>query len=198
MSEELDELDVELPPLKVTCTSVDCEKDLHCYLKKRGMALGDIGSCRACGARPVEWERIHKCDVNDIDFTFEALMTEKIRHHMWTIPFDEKATTSAQHRGRTDLYGSIRGRLKSSIGKAQGVWDGRQTRMSENVVFYAQHATATCCRKCLNYWYGIPTNRPLSPEELDYCETLVKRYLDQRLPELQDEKIPRPRGRQVV
>lgn len=198
MSDEFNELDEELPPLKVTCTSFDCEKDLHCYLKKRGMAVENIGSCRACGARPVEWERIHRREPNDIEFTFEALRTEKIRHHMWTIPFDGKAANSAHHRGRADLYASIRRRLMSSIGKARGAWDGRQTKMVENVIFYAQHATATCCRKCLNYWYGIPMDRPLRPDEIDYCEALVRRYLDERLPDLQDEKIPRPRGRRTA
>jgi hypothetical protein len=30
--------------------------------------------------------------------------------------------------------------------------DGRQTPMRNHPVFIAQHATATCCRKCLEKW----------------------------------------------
>ena len=31
--------------------------------------------------------------------------------------------------------------------------DGKQTPMREHPVFISQHATATCCRKCLEKWH---------------------------------------------
>ncbi|MEW7000701.1 DUF4186 domain-containing protein [Serratia ureilytica] len=34
--------------------------------------------------------------------------------------------------------------------------DGKQTPMRGHPVFVAQHATATCCRGCLEKWHGIP------------------------------------------
>lgn len=34
--------------------------------------------------------------------------------------------------------------------------DGRQTPMRGHPVFIAQHATATCCRGCLEKWWKIP------------------------------------------
>ena len=37
--------------------------------------------------------------------------------------------------------------------------DGKQTPMKGHPVFIAQHATATCCRKCLNKWYKIAENK---------------------------------------
>lgn len=40
--------------------------------------------------------------------------------------------------------------------------DGRQTPMKGHPVFIAQHATATCCRKCLNRWWHVPMGVPLS------------------------------------
>ena len=33
--------------------------------------------------------------------------------------------------------------------------DGKQTPMRGHPVFIAQHATATCCRKCIQKWQGI-------------------------------------------
>ena len=37
--------------------------------------------------------------------------------------------------------------------------DGKQTPMRGHPVFIAQHATATCCRKCIQKLYGIEKGR---------------------------------------
>lgn len=196
MPDDFSELDAELPRVKVKCTDVDCEHNLHCFLQKRKKAnLPTYGTCRSCSADLIDWKRLHRRDPDDVEFTFDALKNELIRHHMWTIEFDSEARRKAQMRGRETLYGSVRRRLMSSIGKARGPFDGRQTGMEGEVVFYAQHATATCCRRCLNYWYDIPKDRPLTEEELDFCEALVIRYLDERLPDLQEHQRPELRKR---
>jgi hypothetical protein len=70
--------------------------------------------------------------------------------------------------------------------------------MQGNAIFYAQHATATCCRTCLAYWHDIPKGRSLTVEELDYCARLLDLYLDRRLPELDDEPIQVPRRRSTA
>ena len=181
------ELDEVMPPLKVTCTSVDCERNLHCFLRKRGMPPEALGGCRACGAKLVDWTRVQRRDPSDADFTFQALKHEKIRHHMWHVAIDQAALELARKRGRTATNARVEGRLRSSIGKASGAFDGRQTPMQGNVIYYAQHATATCCRKCLHYWHGIATNRPLAAPELAYCVDLVIKYLDERLRGLPDD-----------
>jgi hypothetical protein len=130
-------------------------------------------------------------------FTFVSLKNELIRQHMWTIPFDAEAERKARMRGRLNLHEAIRKRLQSSIGRTPNAYDGRQTPMQGNVIFYAQHATATCCRKCLCYWHGVPMSKPLATSELDYCEALVRTYLDERMPDLQDEKRPELRKRRA-
>jgi hypothetical protein len=57
---------------------------------------------------------------------------------------------------------------------------------------YAQHATATCCRKCLEYWHGLPVGRALDAKELDYLSEIVFRYVEDRIPNLTEdgEHIP--------
>jgi hypothetical protein len=55
--------------------------------------------------------------------------------------------------------------------------DGRQTPMRGHPVFVAQHATATCCRKCLARWHGIAGNRPLSDDEVEYIVRVINRWL---------------------
>ncbi len=37
----------------------------------------------------------------------------------------------------------------------------------------AQHATATCCRKCIQKWHEIEKGRALKAEEVDYIVALV-------------------------
>src|SRR6516225_5575925 len=46
--------------------------------------------------------------------------------------------------------------------------DGKQTPMRNHPVFVAQHATATCCRGCLEKWHSIPKGRALTDEEKAY------------------------------
>ncbi|MGW1887105.1 DUF4186 family protein [Streptomyces sp. NPDC001970] len=43
--------------------------------------------------------------------------------------------------------------------------DGRQTPYRGHPEFDAQHATATCCRTCLERWHGIPAGRALDDAE---------------------------------
>ncbi|WP_372584870.1 DUF4186 domain-containing protein, partial [Serratia marcescens] len=46
--------------------------------------------------------------------------------------------------------------------------DGKQTPMRGHPVFVAQHATATCCRGCLEKWHGIPQGVALDERQKDY------------------------------
>jgi hypothetical protein len=103
----------------------------------------------------------------------------------------------AQRKGRTLLKQAARDRLQKYLAPADPPRDGRQTPLEGNAIYYAQHATATCCRTCLEYWHDVPKGRSLTPKELDYCATLVDLFLDEKLPDLADEPIkvpPRRRG----
>ena len=55
--------------------------------------------------------------------------------------------------------------------------DGRQTPMKGHPVFIAQHATATCCRKCLYKWHKIKPGKELSTEEIDYIVNVIMRWI---------------------
>jgi hypothetical protein len=68
--------------------------------------------------------------------------------------------------------------LKRKIAAAEPVKDGRQTPYRGHVVFVAQHATATCCRTCLQKWHGIEKGRELSEDELAYAVDVVARWIE--------------------
>ena len=46
--------------------------------------------------------------------------------------------------------------------------DGKQTPMKGHPVFIAQHATACCCRGCLEKWHHIPAGKVLTAIEKKY------------------------------
>jgi hypothetical protein len=49
--------------------------------------------------------------------------------------------------------------------------------MRNHPVFVAQHATATCCRGCLEKWHAIPKGRGLIDEEKAYILAVIRRWL---------------------
>ncbi len=174
------------PPLKIKCTSVDCENDLHCFKKSKQMAEDQRGECRGCGADLVDWNRLHVRDFSDMEYTFAALKNELIRHHFFHQKFDERAIRHAWRKGRIGLKKAVRRRLNRCLAPAKPARDGFQTPYDKNVIHYAQHATATCCRTCLEYWHDIPKGRALSAEEKSYCAALIDCCLDERLPDMPD------------
>ena len=56
--------------------------------------------------------------------------------------------------------------------------DGKQTPMKNHPVFVAQHATATCCRKCLKKWHHIEAGKELTVEQIDYVVSVVMSWID--------------------
>ena len=55
--------------------------------------------------------------------------------------------------------------------------DGRQTPWRNHPVFVAQHATATCCRGCLEKTHAIARGHQLSEEELRHVLAVLERWL---------------------
>jgi len=181
-------------PLGMKCTNTDCEHGLHYFKPTKKHPLG---KCRHCGAAPINWDRLHKQDIRDVAHTIGALQNEYIRHQMWQVAMDNEALRKARELGLDGLRLAVERRIrtKSFSGVPHPVYDGRQTPMHGNVIYYAQHATATCCRKCMHYWHGIPQDRPLQEEEIVYLTELIIKYCQERLPAWgkQDEVQPEER-----
>ena len=59
--------------------------------------------------------------------------------------------------------------------------DGKQTPMRGHPVFIAQHATGCCCRGCLFKWHGIPKNRELSNNEINYIVMLIMEWIKRQM-----------------
>jgi predicted Fe-S protein YdhL (DUF1289 family) len=59
--------------------------------------------------------------------------------------------------------------------------DGRQTPWRNHPIFVAQHATATCCRGCLEKTHGITKGHELSPEERQHVLAAIRRWLEEQV-----------------
>ena len=59
--------------------------------------------------------------------------------------------------------------------------DGKQTPMRGHPVFIAQHATACCCRGCLEKWHKIPSGRALTAAEQEYIVGMLLFWMQREM-----------------
>ena len=55
--------------------------------------------------------------------------------------------------------------------------DGKQTPTKGHPVFIAQHATACCCRGCIEKWHHIPKGRAFNKSEIDYIADVIMTWI---------------------
>jgi hypothetical protein len=143
----------------------------------------------------VDFARIARRDLADIDYTFDRLTKETIRAKFWRKPISDDLIAKAKASGRAGLRAEARQILAKVVGpRPKGTpWDSQRTKFEGNVIFFAQHATACCCRRCAQEWYGIRDDRDLTAAELDYMVELVMRYVERRIPDLPESASPHRR-----
>ncbi len=177
----------ETTPLKVSCLDSKCDENLHCFRPLPSMSEEERGRCRDCGADLVDWETVHQRDMARVELLFAELPKELIRHHYWHVAIPEEVRARAgcyrpevvADRTRRAIHTRV-GPPSSELGR-----DGMQTPdlLSEDrqIYFMGMHAVAACCRKCMEYWYGIPREQRLSDSDEHYFAALVWAYVCQRM-----------------
>jgi hypothetical protein len=163
--------------------------DGHRYYDSRLVTADGGRACAVCHQALVDWHRVHRLAVNEINYLFDQLPREAVRAKWWTEPLDAAAEAAlVRLRARGGVRERIERRLVQSLnrlyrqpnGRLTPFRDGRQTPYTGNVLYYAQHATATCCRRCVACWHGISEGREITPVELAYLVQLVLAYLEKR------------------
>lgn len=184
----------EFDALKLTCSSTQCQAGLHyfgpAYRKKSPHPLG---RCLKCGIELVNWPRVQERAVGDIAYLIEMLRLECWRHDWWDHrPIDPVAQNHARRKGANVLHEDAKHILRKYVCTLNRR-DGVQTRTKGNIIAYAQHATATCCRKCLAYWHGLPVDGEVSDDDLNCLAEVIMTYVRFRMPDLAQEGIHVPR-----
>ena len=72
--------------------------------------------------------------------------------------------------------------VRQKLAPAEPANDGRQTPMHGHPVFKAMHATACCCRGCLNKWYKVPLHRELTDSEQQRIVNLLMAWIRRNSP----------------
>ena len=84
----------------------------------------------------------------------------------------------AEAKGRDTVERHARDFIAQRLAPASPRNDGRQTPLRGHPVFVAQHATATCCRGCLEKWHGIGRGRDLSDVEQERVVALILAWIE--------------------
>ena len=117
--------------------------------------------------------------MRDMDTLFEALGRSTFRRRF---RLSDKDAAYLKQKGLETILDHARDFISKRLAPAAPVNDGRQTPMRNHPVFTAQHATGTCCRKCLAKWHHIPKGQPLTEEQTDHIIQVLKRWLrDQKI-----------------
>ncbi len=192
----------ERQKLELSCTASSCGNSLHCYRPTPQMKReGTEGACRSCGDRSLEWSRIRNLDVDDLAFVIAALRTEYIRAQFWSIEPNQWAKNYGIRKGRIALLDGTAVFVRKRVGPPKDAFDGRRvpwphkTPEKMNPYFNAQHATATCCRTCIETWYGIAPEQSLSNQAITFFAALINQFVIERFPELPDypQSVPQIR-----
>ena len=102
-------------------------------------------------------------------------------------PFGRRFHLQGRERAAAELRGPQMMRAHAAeiiaerLAPAEPRNDGRQTPYRNHPVFVAQHATATCCRSCLETWHGIAKGRRLDRGERAYVVEVIGRWIDREL-----------------
>lgn len=70
--------------------------------------------------------------------------------------------------------------IEKRLASAEIPNDGKQTPMKGHPVFIAQHATATCCRGCLEKWHKITKGHQLSKDEQNYVVNIIMEWISRQ------------------
>lgn len=71
--------------------------------------------------------------------------------------------------------------IRDRIAPAEPINDGKQTPMRGHPVFIAQHATATCCRGCIEKWHQFPQHRELTATEQEYLVSVIMEWINRQI-----------------
>ena len=112
---------------------------------------------------------------NQIPQALESLKKSKFRSKF---KLTEKDRQYIQDKGIDTIRQHAIDFIKTRIAPQNPKNDGKQTPMRGHPVFVAQHATATCCRGCIQKWHGIKKGRVLNDEEIEFIVGLVMRWIE--------------------
>ena len=84
-------------------------------------------------------------------------------------------------KGMDKIYSHACDFIRDRVAPAEPINNGKQTPMRGHPVFIAQHATATCCRGCINKWHKFPQNRELTKNEQEDLVSVIMEWINRQI-----------------
>ena len=115
----------------------------------------------------------------NIDKILLKLTTSKFRS---SFHLKEKDLIYIEQKGLQKIESHAYDFINKRLRDITNINDGKQTPMKGHPVFVAQHATATCCRGCLEKWHHIPKDRPLTDDEVTDIVHIIMAWINHNIP----------------
>jgi hypothetical protein len=112
--------------------------------------------------------------MHDVDELFQALSRSRFRSRFH---LGVKEREYFESKGLEIVMQHARDFITRRLAPASPLNDGNQTPMRNHPVFIGQHATATCCRGCLEKWHRIPKHVQLSDAQIEYVLQVIQTWL---------------------
>ena len=112
--------------------------------------------------------------MKDVEEILSALKQSTFRSR---IHLRQKELEYLRQKGMSEVLQHAAEFIEKRLAPAFPANDGKQTPWHNHPVFVAQHATATCCRGCLQKWHQIPKGRVLTGEEQKYIVEVIGAWL---------------------
>lgn len=116
--------------------------------------------------------------MEEVDQLFDRLSNSKFRKSFKLKP---KELQYLKDKGMETVMGHALDFVGTRIAPSDPPNDGKQTPYRNHPVFVAQHATATCCRGCIEKWHKFPRGRRLEENEIKYILGVIKKWLERQL-----------------
>jgi hypothetical protein len=117
--------------------------------------------------------------MRDLDAVFAVLARSPFRARF---KLNARDLNYLQQKGMAVVLNHAEDFVRDRLAPAVIANEGKQTPMRGHPVFVAQHATACCCRGCLQQWHAIPQGRKLTLEEQAYIVVVLERWLQTYIP----------------
>lgn len=116
--------------------------------------------------------------MQNLDKIFEGLSKSAFRRKFH---LQGKDLVYLQTKGLPTVIAHARDFIAKRLAPAVIDNDGKQTPFRGHPVFVAQHATACCCRGCLEKWHRIPKGRALTSDQEAYIIKVLERWLQNEM-----------------
>ena len=114
--------------------------------------------------------------MENVDIVLQKLSKSKFRS---SFHLNKRMKEYVINNGYDELKIHAEEILRKRIQQAYPKNDGKQTPMKQvHPVFIAQHATACCCRGCIEKWHKIPKGIELNDEQINYLTKIIMKWIE--------------------